>query len=179
MKTTNRFTGSLQITRCLLFAAVSASFFVTQARLSAAGVSVPIKGSGTSTYMGMIFPDHVVAHGEHRAIISHLGQVIGVSTTTANPPTPGVRVDPLRLSAANGDEIHAVGTGGASGPDPRNPNRVLVEVVFTITGGTGRFENSSGSIQWRGSRLQTNRMPPMFQEFFEISGRISTVGSKK
>ena len=176
MKTIHCFNRSFP--RVLIFTIVNAGLFATQARLFAAA-DVPIKGSGASKYVGMIFPGRAVAHGEHRAIISHLGQVIGASTTTVHPPTPGVQVDPLKFKAANGDEIHAVGKGGAVGPDPRHPNRVLVEVDFTIVGGTGRFENASGSFLWKGSRLQTNQMPPMFEEVFAISGRISTVGSNK
>jgi len=48
----------------------------------------------------------------------------------------------MKLVAANGDEVRITYSGGYTPPGPDGV--IVVEVDFTITGGTGRFAAASG-----------------------------------
>ncbi len=73
---------------------------------------------------------------------SHLGR----SVLIARHPTPGgtdIEDGHMKLVAANGDEVWITYTGYAPLPGP-DTKVIVVEIDFTITGGTGRFAAASG-----------------------------------
>lgn len=76
---------------------------------------------------------------------SHLGRGSFVAYSTVNFTTP----PPFSLggtavfTAANGDEFYTTFTGTAT---PTGTGSNEIEMHHTITGGTGRFENASGTI---------------------------------
>jgi hypothetical protein len=53
------------------------------------------------------------------------------------------------LTAANGDQLFGTGVGTGMLVDFTDPSkiRILVDVTITITGGTGRFVNSTGALE--------------------------------
>jgi len=77
-----------------------------------------------------------------------LGLHIGKSTLEAFPAINLITLavnGTLTITAANGDEIFASFTGTRSAAGPGQP--FTVNATYTITGGTGRFENASGSFE--------------------------------
>ena len=84
-------------------------------------LSVNRQGTGTATYLGK-YTEHATFHVDVR-----FGSATGTATFTA----------------ANGDTLTAsvVGQGTTTGPTTRS----IVE-VYTITGGTGRFADATGTL---------------------------------
>lgn len=80
--------------------------------------------------------------------VSHLG----ASVMTGRHPTPGetdIADGKMKLVAANGDEVWMTYTGYAPPVDPAT-GLVVVEVDYTISGGTGRFAGASGGGEMTG-----------------------------
>jgi len=73
-------------------------------------------------------------------------------------------------TAANGDQIFGTYSGSITGPDS-------FQDVVTITGGTGRFENISGSFIEYGEVAFTSETT--FDYEITLEGEISSVGSGK
>jgi hypothetical protein len=106
--------------------------------------SVPIKGEYTTRAQVLSGPpflqQRVTGHGQ----LSHLGKSSFVALTTLNLTTP----PPFSLggtavfTAANGDEFYTTFSGTAT---PNGAGANEVEMVHTISGGTGRFAGATGS----------------------------------
>jgi hypothetical protein len=83
---------------------------------------------------------------EGGSIISHVGKGATLGSLTLVPVVPGSHGNladgQMIILAANGDEIHSVGIGTylIDGTDTH------YTFDFTISGGTGRFENATGSL---------------------------------
>jgi hypothetical protein len=94
-----------------------------------------------------IQPPTVVSPGVIRQIdsgecqVSHLGRTTLVSDKVINLAA-GTQTTNITLTAANGDELRASGTG-TSGMVA--PGVVRFTANTTVTGGTGRFADASGS----------------------------------
>jgi hypothetical protein len=86
-------------------------------------VAVEIDATGTATYLGRF-----TLEAPH---------VVDQSTLTA--------VGTYTLTAANGDILTADLAGTARMVEP--PNVIAITETATVTGGTGRFEGATGSIQ--------------------------------
>jgi hypothetical protein len=56
------------------------------------------------------------------------------------------------FTAANGDELYASVVGAST---PAGPGLIAFSATFTFTGGTGRFENASGTATGTGVANQT------------------------
>jgi hypothetical protein len=91
--------------------------------------------------------------GEGQA--THLGRFTFTSTTITPDscthfPNFDVYDDSVTLTAANGDQLFGTGIGTGTLVDFTDPTRIRVvsESTITITGGTGRFANSTGTIRW-------------------------------
>lgn len=80
-------------------------------------------------------------------IASHMGKATLEAYPTVNLTTapPFAVSGTLTITAANGDELHASFTGTRSAPDATGA--FIINATYTITGGTGRFENASGSFE--------------------------------
>jgi hypothetical protein len=67
---------------------------------------------------------------------------------TSRHPTPtGTHIagGNMKLIAANGDEVWMTYSGFAPYPVIGVPGTIIVDVDFTIVGGTGRFADASGT----------------------------------
>lgn len=106
--------------------------------------SVPFRGEFTTSAQVLSGPplvqQRITGHGQS----SHLGKSSFVALTTLNLTTP----PPFSLggtavfTAANGDEFYTTFSGTAT---PNGAGANEVEMVHTISGGTGRFSGATGS----------------------------------
>jgi hypothetical protein len=87
-------------------------------------LSVTRDGTGTATYLGK--------YTEHATFQVNLLTLSGVGSAT--------------FTAANGDTLTATGVGQAT---PTSPGVVSIVEVYTITGGTGRFADATGTFTLR------------------------------
>jgi hypothetical protein len=98
----------------------------------------PIKGNSTGTIS--INTATGALTGEESGVISHLGKqnlrLQGVSTFSGDGTVTGSGT--VTMVAANGDQV--TGTFALTGREP------TLTVLVTITGGTGRFANASGTM---------------------------------
>jgi hypothetical protein len=113
--------------------------------------TLPFKGSlqAVETY-ALNFPTLTVdAAGSGNA--THLGRFTLNYHVTAqlSPDGSGIGSASAQFVAANGDSLFADGSGQATVTDTPNVDRIVE--TYTITGGTGRFTNASGS--FTGERL--------------------------
>jgi len=90
-------------------------------------------------------PGHFVAEGTGRA--THLGAIIVHRTLSLTPTTDGSGLVDVEgeatLVAANGDELR---TGIEGTLNPETGHAIL---VYDWEGGTGRFENATGTTTWQ------------------------------
>ncbi|HEY1111948.1 MAG TPA: hypothetical protein VGE66_00245 [Chitinophagaceae bacterium] len=106
--------------------------------------SVPIRGEFTTSAQVLSGPPLVQQRITGYGQSSHLGKSSFVALTTLNLTTP----PPFSLegtavfTAANGDEFYTTFSGTAT---PNGAGANEVEMVHTITGGTGRFSGATGS----------------------------------
>jgi hypothetical protein len=107
--------------------------------------AVPIKGSYTTSAEILQAPPMLLQRITGVGSSSHLGKSTFVALPTLNFTTP----PPFNLSgtavftAANGDEFYTWFTGTAT---PNGQGENIVVMTHSITGGTGRFTNASGTI---------------------------------
>lgn len=78
----------------------------------------------------------------------------------------------LVLTAANGDEIHGTYTGSAGGFPPQIGGAIAVAGTIVFSGGTGRFENASGSAELSASVIFEGMMDPSWAGKWEWKGTI-------
>lgn len=128
----------------LVFAAVALS---PAAALGAAnGTDRPLKGTET----GITTVDLATGTGTADGVgqLSHLGRVTFTtditSLTFTGPNTFSLTLTTI-VGAANGDEVFATGTGTGT----LTPTGTEASLVITITGGSGRFADASGTIRTR------------------------------
>jgi hypothetical protein len=122
----------------------------TTATASAAAVeSRPFMAefTGVGSFAPTPRPGVLTGTGVGSGHATHLGKV-NVSTSelldfTVAPGDVTIRDGRLVMVAANGDELHWTYSG--SGPVPDASGGVAFGGVFTITGGTGRFADATGS----------------------------------
>ena len=121
-----------------------------------AGDEVPFEG----TFAGLAHPrdvgpcmNEVEISGEGQA--THLGRFTWTSRTITPDlctyfPNFDLYDDSITLTAANGDQLFGTAIGTTTLVDFTDPTRIRVvgEATITITGGTGRFANSTGTIRW-------------------------------
>ena len=97
--------------------------------VASAGKEVPLKGSAMTELESFDDATLSAVFVITRGKATHLGRITGVATVYYDPVTwIPVKADQT-LIAANGDELYITATFGA----------------YVITGGTGRFEDASGS----------------------------------
>ena len=106
--------------------------------------AVPIKGSYTTFAEILQAPPMLRQRITGLGTSSHLGKGSFVAVSTLNLATP----PPFNLSgtgvftASNGDEFYTSFTGTAT---PNGQGANIVVITSSITGGTGRFRNASGT----------------------------------
>ncbi len=106
---------------------------------------VPFKASFETASRPLAFPPILRLETTGTGIGSHIGKATLLAYPTINfttPPPFAVR-GTLVITAANGDEIFASFTGTRSVPNATGS--FTINATYTITGGTGRFQNATGS----------------------------------
>ena len=112
---------------------------------ASASERVPFKGelAGTAT-VTPVAPPVVAVRISATGTATHLGRFSLDAPHTVNQATL-TAVGTYRITAANGDTITADLAGTAQMVQP--PNVIEITETATVTGGTGRFAGSTGSIQ--------------------------------
>ena len=135
------------------------------------GTDRPIHGSGTT--IDTLDLATGTGSGEGPAIISHLGKgtFSHSFTTTFTSPTTIAVSSSETFTAANGDQIFATftGTGTLTGLN------AVVTGVATITGGTGRFADASGTLTGTFNAEPISQVGTTLvnRDTFTVAGRIS------
>jgi hypothetical protein len=117
---------------------------------------------------------------------THVGHFTWTSTTitpnSCTSPFLDAYVDDVVLTAANGDQLFGTATITTTGV--ADPLRVVGEGPLTITGGTGRFAQSTGAMRWSVVANLYEAMPlpdgtVLVPAFYTLEGTISSVGADK
>ncbi len=105
---------------------------------------VPFKGTYTTKAQVLQRPPFLRQRITGTGQATHLGQSTFVALSTVNLTTapPFSLSGTAIFSAANGDEFYTTFSGTST---PIGGGRSNVVITHTITGGTGRFENATGS----------------------------------
>lgn len=118
----------------------------------AKNVAVPLKGSYVTTIenLQVVGPGLVSMNVIGKGMVSHLGKSKVFIAQTANYTTdPFSLVSPTVIfTAANGDELYSSGVGTFT--DDGLGNSAFTGTL-TISGGTGRFNQATGSVTYDGS----------------------------
>jgi hypothetical protein len=136
------------------------------------GTDRPLKGSGSATALVDIATG--VSSNQGTARLSHLGKTtfsLQFSVTAIGPTTNRVEGTGTFV-AANGDALFVTFTGTSE----LTPSGASEEtLVFTITGGTGRFADASGTftVQNRSQPVSITGTVLTLQQTFTLEGRIS------
>lgn len=137
--------------RHLLFVGLVAAFAVSLASVSAVAAETPFKGKVNAVETGtVVFPTRFLDRGG-TGTATHLGRYTEQVTMVINIPTlssTGVAA----FTAANGDTLLATVVGQAT---RTSPTTLSIVEVYTITGGTGRFADASGSFTLKSTLDQT------------------------
>jgi hypothetical protein len=151
-------------------ALIAGALLVSLAGPVSAGDQVPFKGTlaGTATITPLGGPV-VAVEIDATGTATYLGRFTLEAPHTVNQATL-TAVGTYTLTAANGDTITADLAGTARMVEP--PNVIAITETATVTGGTGRFADASGTIQ---VERVFNRATGVTTGSF--SGWISTPGS--
>ena len=125
-----------------LFVGLVAAFAVSLASVSALAAETPFKGKVNAVEtVEVAFPTlSVTRNGTGTA--TYLGKFTEHITLQVNIPT-GHATGVATFTAANGDTLTATVDG--QGTPTTTPGVVSIVEVYTITGGTGRFADATGS----------------------------------
>ena len=117
--------------------------------VSTSTVPRPMSGSCETTFAPPPFPlpASIRQVDEGTCQLAHLGRATLYSDKTISLATGTQITHTLRLTAANGDEVHATGTGRNA---PAGPGQVGFTATMTIAGGTGRFADATGELRIEG-----------------------------
>jgi hypothetical protein len=117
---------------------------------------------GTCTFASTVLPPEpgqppnvIRFHQDFVCHLTHLGLTTGTSLETATLTATGsVFVTTVTYTAANGDQLFTVQNGTGAVPANGVINFTFTE---TVTGGTGRFADASGSFSGAGAVTQATR----------------------
>jgi len=127
-----------------LLAAVTVSLVMSSVGsqvISAWTKEVPLKGSGAAQVTSVTpGPTGVMITADGSGEATHLGRFSRTEQILLNPAT-GALSGTVTFFAADGSELYCDFTGGFTGP-------ATAAGTYTITGGTGRFQDSSGEAEF-------------------------------
>ena len=139
------------------------------------GTDRPVKGSGTGTTTVDLAT--LAASGQRTAIISHLGRTTWSEnfTVTLTGATTFTTTGTATFVAANGDQLFATQTGSGTSTGIGVGETIDVTNVYTITGGTGRFADASGTLTARVDVTTVSLVGTTlgFRDEYSFEGRIS------
>ena len=130
-----------------LLVGLVAAFAVSlaSAAVGAAAAETPFKGTVTAVETGtVVFPTRFVDR-EGTGTATYLGRYTERVTMVINIPTLS-STGAATFTAANGDTLLATVAGQAT---RTSPTTLSIVEVYTITGGTGRFADATGSFTLR------------------------------
>lgn len=113
---------------------------------------VPFHGTFAGSSEVRAVPPRLFIAGTGEGRATHLGaadwtfdEIVTLGQVVAGCPTLGTTAiyTAGTLTAANGDTVTVVGSGTGC---PTSPTTATILDVFTVTGGTGRFEGASGNL---------------------------------
>ena len=134
MKSVLKSTLGVQLTAMLLTGALAGP--------AAADREVPFKGSLQAVETEIVQFPTLFVDGTGSGNATHLGRFAMTYQVQVNLLTRGGPAS-IQLVAANGDEI--TGTGVGQGTPTEDPDVASIVETYTITGGTGRFADITGS----------------------------------
>ena len=142
----------MKIRRPLFFAVVVASAVaLTSIAVSAVAAETPFKGRVNAVETGtVVFPTRFLDR-EGTGNATHLGRYTEHVTMVINIPTLS-STGAATFTAANGDTLLATVAGQAT---RTSPTTLSIVEVYTITGGTGRFADATGSFTLTSTVEQT------------------------
>ena len=117
--------------------AVSLASFVS----SAVAAETPFKGTVTAVETGTVVPPTRFLDREGTGNATYLGRYTEHVTMEIDIPTMS-STGAATFTAANGDTLLATVVGQAT---RTSPTTLSIVEVYTITGGTGRFDDATGS----------------------------------
>ena len=136
---------------------------------AAAGEQVPFKGSYEGVDIGIpLVPPFAAVTVEATGNATHLGNFTFTELATVNRAT-GMGSGIFLFTAANGDTVFGTISGQARFTPP---NVLAIVEIATITGGTGRFADATGSFTV--ARLKNTVTGETIADF---EGTISSPGS--
>jgi hypothetical protein len=133
----------MKIRQLLLFVGLVAAFAVSLASVavSAVAAETPFKGTVNAVETGtVVFPTRFLDR-EGTGTATYLGRYTEHVTMEINIPTMS-STGAATFTAANGDTLLATVAGQAT---RTSPTTLSIVEVYTITGGTGRFADATGS----------------------------------
>jgi hypothetical protein len=143
----------MRIRHSLLFAGIVAAFAVSLASVAAGAVAAetPFKGTVNAVETGtVVFPTRF-ADRVGTGTATYLGRYTEHVVLQINLPTMS-STGTATFTAANGDTLSASVVGQAT---RTGPTTLSVVEVYTITGGTGRFADATGSFTLESTVDQT------------------------
>lgn len=141
--------------KTLVIIAILGLMVLGLAAIAAAGPSDrPFKGSAsgdvTFNFVGQevcptsaLFYGDLATDAQANGNASHMGRV-EMTSRHCTPAGEAVTGGNMTLTAANDDEVYIEYQGSAPFPIPGVTEYVEATLDFTITGGTGRFDNATG-----------------------------------
>jgi hypothetical protein len=131
-----------------LLAVVVATLTVGQAQSVFADHPVPFRGWAKVTVTGaeIVPPNTQKLSGSGTGIATHLGQFTRTETLVLDL-TNFTFTGKVVFTAANGNQLFADFVGGFSTP-------ATAAGVYTFTGGTGRFQNATGTAAFAATAIQ-------------------------
>ena len=132
----------MKIRHPLFFAVVAASAVsLASIAASAMAAETPFKGTVNAVETSqLVFPTNFV-NREGTGTATYLGKYTEHVTLQVNIPT-STSTGTATFTAANGDTLSASVVGRAT---PTGPTVLSIVEVYSITGGTGRFADATGS----------------------------------
>jgi hypothetical protein len=167
----------MQVRKLLVLTSVLALFVVAPgvALAKPGGSDRPIHGSGTATDTLDLATG--TGSGEGPAVISHLGKGTFSHSfaVTLTGPTTFTVVSSETFTAANGDQLFATFAGGGSLTGVGVGETAHITGPITITGGTGRFADASGTLTgtFDAETLSIVGTTVVNRDTFSVEGRIS------
>jgi hypothetical protein len=125
----------------LFFALVATTALLASVAVSATAAETPFKGKVNAVETGTIVGPTRFLVRDGGGTATHLGKYTEHITMQINLPTRH-SMGAATFTAANGDTLTATVEGQAT---PASPGMLSIVEVYSITGGTGRFADASGS----------------------------------
>jgi hypothetical protein len=142
------------------------------------GTDRPLKGKGTQTVTFSVATTPFPATLEGTARVSHLGKSTNTSSFTilVTGPTTFSVAGTATIVAANGDQLFTSFTGAGESTGPFSVGQTTeTTATHTVTGGTGRFTDASGTFTAivSGEIVSIVGLTATSDQTYKLSGRIS------